>query len=60
MVLTTVDESLAPAEARYLLERNISEQPSSQAIIDLVTTIMVFKFEQFSQQEVENMLGITL
>ena len=59
MVLTTVDESQAPAEARYLLQRNIIEQPS-QAIIDLITTIMVYKFEQLSQEEVENMLGITL
>jgi predicted transposase/invertase (TIGR01784 family) len=60
MVLTTVDESQAPAEARHLLERNISEQPSSRAIIEMVTTIMVYKFEQLSQQEVETMLGITL
>ena len=60
MVLTTVDESQAPTEARYLLERNISEQPSSRAIIEMVTTIMVYKFEELSQQEVETMLGITL
>jgi predicted transposase/invertase (TIGR01784 family) len=60
MVLTTVDESQAPAEARYLLERNISEQPSSRAIIEMVTTIMVYRFESLSQQEVETMLGITL
>ncbi len=60
MVLTTVDESQAPAEARHLLQRNISEQPLSRAIIDMVTTIMVYKFENLSQQEVETMLGITL
>jgi predicted transposase/invertase (TIGR01784 family) len=60
MVLTTVDESQAPTEARYLLERNISEQPSSRAIIEMVTTIMVYRFESLSQQEVETMLGITL
>ncbi len=60
MVLTTVDESQAPDEARYLLQRNISEQPSSSAIIEMVTTIMVYKFEDLSQQEVETMLGITL
>ena len=60
MVLTTIDENQAPAEARYLLERNISEQPSSRAIIEMVTTIMVYKFEGLSQQEVEIMLGITL
>jgi len=60
MVLTTVEESQAPAEARYMLQRNIAEQPSSQAIIEMVTTIMVYKFEQLSQKEVETMLGITL
>jgi predicted transposase/invertase (TIGR01784 family) len=60
MVLTTVDESQAPAEARYLLQRNIDHQPASQAIIEMVTTIMVYKFEQLSQKDVEIMLGITL
>lgn len=62
MVLTTVEEEQAPREARYLLERSSVEQPltASRAIIDLVTTIMVYKFEQLSQREVEQMLGITL
>lgn len=62
MVLTTVDDELAPQEARYLLERSSVEQPetASRAIIDLVTTIMVYKFEGLSQREVEQMLGITL
>ncbi len=59
MVLTTVDESQAPAEARYLLQKNAA-QTSSRAIIEMVTTIMVYKFEDLSQQEVEAMLGITL
>ncbi|MDJ0697792.1 Rpn family recombination-promoting nuclease/putative transposase [Mastigocoleus sp. MO_188.B34] len=62
MVLTTVNEEKAPQEARYLLERSSVEQPEtkSRAIIELVTTIMVYKFEQLSQREVEKMLGITL
>jgi predicted transposase YdaD len=62
MVLTTIDESQAPQEARYLLERSAVEQPetTSRAIIELVTTIMVYKFEQLSRTEVEKMLGITL
>ena len=60
MVLTTVGEREAPAEARYLLQRNISEEPLSRAIIEMVTTIMVYKFEDLSQKEVEIMLGITL
>ncbi len=62
MVLTTIDEEQAPQEARYLLERSSGEQPetTSRAIIELVTTIMVYKFEQLSRKEVELMLGITL
>ncbi|MEI6328735.1 MAG: Rpn family recombination-promoting nuclease/putative transposase [Pseudanabaena sp. ELA645] len=60
MVLTTLDESQAPTEARYLLERNIFEKPANRAIIEMVTTIMVYKFDELSQQEVEVMLGITL
>jgi len=60
MVLTNVDESQAPAEARYLLQRNIDHQPASKAIIEMVTTVMVYKFEQLSQKDVEIMLGITL
>ncbi|MEJ6480312.1 Rpn family recombination-promoting nuclease/putative transposase [Nostoc punctiforme UO1] len=62
MVLTTVDEEQAPEEARYLLTRTTQEalSPSSRAIIELITTIMVYGFEQLTQAEVESMLGITL
>jgi predicted transposase/invertase (TIGR01784 family) len=62
MVLTTVDEAQAPDEARYLLNRTEQEaSPSSgRAIIEMITTIMVYKFEALSRIEVESMLGITL
>ncbi|RUR84732.1 hypothetical protein PCC6912_16270 [Chlorogloeopsis fritschii PCC 6912] len=62
MVLTTVAEEQAPAEARYLLTRTHQEVSSeaSHAIIEMITTIMVYKFEQLSRKEVESMLGITL
>ncbi|BAY22186.1 hypothetical protein NIES2100_19490 [Calothrix sp. NIES-2100] len=62
MVLTTLDDELAPQEARYLVERSSIEQPepASRAIIELLVTIMVYKFEQLSRKEVESMLGITL
>lgn len=62
MVLTTLEEEQAPQEARYLLERSREEQsqPSSSVIMELVTTIMVYRFEQLSRMEVESMLGITL
>lgn len=44
---------------RYLLERAAVEQPetTSRAIIELVTTIMVYKFEQLSRTELEAILG---
>ena len=62
MQLTTVPEQQAPQEARYLLQRNQQEttQQSTRAIIELITTIMIYKFERLSQMEVEEMLGITL
>ena len=62
MVLTTLEDEQATQEARYLLERNQQEetQPANRAIIELITTIMVYKFDNKSQREVEEMLGITL
>ncbi|MBE9211335.1 Rpn family recombination-promoting nuclease/putative transposase [Plectonema cf. radiosum LEGE 06105] len=62
MVLTTIDEEEATQEARYLLTRSQQEAPQSEnrAIMELITTIMVYKFEGKSQKEVEEMLGITL
>jgi predicted transposase/invertase (TIGR01784 family) len=62
MVLTTVEKEQAPEEARYLLTRSQQEtsQSSSRAIMEMIITIMVYKFEQLSQREVEKMLGITL
>ncbi|NDJ21050.1 Rpn family recombination-promoting nuclease/putative transposase [Nostoc sp. B(2019)] len=62
MVLTTVKLEQAPEEARYLLSRTREEvaSPSSNAIIEMITTIMVYRFEQLSRREVESMLGITL
>ncbi|MBW4619676.1 MAG: DUF2887 domain-containing protein [Cyanosarcina radialis HA8281-LM2] len=62
MVLTTIDEAQTTQEAKHLLTRNQQEIPPAQnrAIIELITTIMVYKFEDKSQREVEEMLGITL
>ncbi|MDJ0728898.1 MAG: DUF4351 domain-containing protein [Crocosphaera sp.] len=62
LLLTTVDEEQAPQEARYLLQKTQQESPQSlnQDIIELITTIVMYKFEQLSQREVEEMLGITL
>ena len=62
MVLTTLNESRVPEEARYLPQRSRQQQSqlSSCDIIELVTTIMVYRFERLSRTEVEVMLGITL
>jgi predicted transposase/invertase (TIGR01784 family) len=63
MVLTTLPESQAPEEARYLLAQVESESVEvmeAGAIIELVTTIMVYKFSQLTRQEVEAMLELDL
>ncbi|MBE9080533.1 Rpn family recombination-promoting nuclease/putative transposase [Romeria aff. gracilis LEGE 07310] len=62
MVLTTVQENRAAAAAQTLLARSRQEaQPeASRAIIEMITTIMVYKFTNLRRQEVEVMLGVTL
>ncbi|MEA5554430.1 Rpn family recombination-promoting nuclease/putative transposase [Anabaena cylindrica UHCC 0172] len=62
MVLTTLEESQAPEAARYLLTKTNQEMSSlsSQVIIEMITTIMMYKFEQLTLREVEVMLGISL
>jgi predicted transposase YdaD len=62
MVLTTLEDEQATQEARYLLATNQQEesQAGNRAIIELITTIMVYKFENKSRIEVEEILGITL
>ncbi|NET00419.1 MAG: Rpn family recombination-promoting nuclease/putative transposase [Sphaerospermopsis sp. SIO1G1] len=61
MVLTTLEKSQAPEEARYLLTRTQQEIPtsSSEAIIEMITTIIAYKFENLTRREAEAMLGIT-
>jgi len=62
MVLTTLQENQASVEARNLLFRSQQELPPqmSRAIMEMITTIMVYKFTNLSRQEVEAMLGISL
>lgn len=60
MVLTTVDEDQAPEEARKLLSRAQAVPPAeSRVIIDMVVTIISYRFGQITRQEVERMLDIT-
>jgi predicted transposase YdaD len=63
MVLTTISEVAAPAAARMLISRTEQETTTpaiAQGIIDLIGTIMVYKFTNLSRQEINAMLGITL
>jgi predicted transposase/invertase (TIGR01784 family) len=63
MVLTMLSQDEAPQEARYMLERTRQEVPDaapSRAIIELITTILVYKFTQLNRREVETMMGIRL
>jgi predicted transposase/invertase (TIGR01784 family) len=64
MVLTTLEGNNAIDEARGLIARSRSggsaEASASKAIIDLVSTIMVYKFNNLSRDEVNVMLGIEL
>jgi predicted transposase/invertase (TIGR01784 family) len=59
MLLTNVtSETEAVEGARFLLEQ--AQQQSEQAIIDLVTTIIVYKFSNLSREEIQTMLGLNL
>ncbi len=60
MMLTNTTKRQAPAAARQLLARSqaTGSKTEIRAIMDMVTTIMVYQFSKLSQQEVEKMLGI--
>jgi predicted transposase/invertase (TIGR01784 family) len=56
MVLTTLEGADATTQARGLIERSGSDR----AMIDIVSTIIVYKFGNLSRDEVAAMLGIEL
>jgi predicted transposase/invertase (TIGR01784 family) len=56
MVLTTLEEENATTRARSLIERAQGDRD----IIDLISTIIVYKFGNLSRDEVNAMLGIGL
>lgn len=66
VLLTAIPETQAEkavTAAKHLIEQanqQVVENLSKQAIIDFVTTIMVYKFSNISREEVEEMLGLTL
>ncbi|MEH2178753.1 DUF2887 domain-containing protein [Nostoc sp.] len=59
MLLTNVTSKTEAVEgARFLLQQ--ARQQSEQAIIDLITTIIVYKFSNLSREEIQAMLGLNL
>ena len=60
MVLTTIKEKSAISEAKKLITKAQEEAPAEErrAIIDMVATIIWYKFEQLSLSEIESMLDI--
>lgn len=59
--LVVEPEQTAPAEARQLIQRIEQEAVigvSSQALVELVETIMVYKLSTLSREEIQTMLGI--
>jgi predicted transposase/invertase (TIGR01784 family) len=63
LVLTIVEEDEAPAAARDLLARTEQEAltpAEKRDIIDVVTSILVYKFTNLSRAEIKAMLGLDL
>ncbi|HEY9800787.1 MAG TPA: Rpn family recombination-promoting nuclease/putative transposase [Leptolyngbyaceae cyanobacterium] len=63
MQLTIAAEEAIAQQARLLIERvqlDSTEALRKKEIIDIITTIAVYKFSSLSREEVEAMLGLTL
>ncbi len=63
MVLTITNEAEAPAAARSLLARTEQEDLNARErgdIVDVVTSIMVYKLADLSRAEIRAMLGLNL
>ncbi|MBD2692343.1 Rpn family recombination-promoting nuclease/putative transposase [Anabaena catenula] len=63
MQLTIASEKVMAEQARQLIQRVQLESTGTlpkNEIIDIITTIAVYKFSSLSREEVEAMLGVTL
>jgi predicted transposase/invertase (TIGR01784 family) len=60
MVLTILEDETATVAARDLIDRSVSEPENGRAIIELVATIIAYKFVDLSRVEIEAMLGVSL
>ena len=56
MVLTTLEGDRAIGEAKGMLARSVDVN----AIIDMISTIMVYKFTELSREEIDVMLGFKI
>jgi predicted transposase YdaD len=59
MLLTTLEDDLAVSAAKTLIERS-QQLPDRRAILEMISTIMVYRFTNLTRTEVEAMIGITL
>jgi predicted transposase YdaD len=59
MVLTTLDNNTAVETSRLLIQQ-LQNVSNGTAIINLISTIIVYKFQNLSRAEVDVMLGIEL
>jgi predicted transposase/invertase (TIGR01784 family) len=62
MVLTTLDEEEAPQAARDLMARatqEISTPEIGRGIIEMIATVMTYKFVNLTRKEIEAMIGVT-
>ncbi|MDD1414303.1 Rpn family recombination-promoting nuclease/putative transposase [Dolichospermum sp. ST_con] len=62
LVLTTLKQNKAPTAARYLINRcqqELAEPAASRAIMEIITTIISYRFTRLTRVEIEAMLGIT-
>jgi predicted transposase/invertase (TIGR01784 family) len=60
MVLTITAEREAPEKARMLIARaqqEVAQLPEQQGIIEMISKIMVYKFDNLSREEIAAMLG---
>lgn len=62
LALTTIKEGETPAAAKYLVNRaqqELEEDKAKRVIMEVLTTILSYRFTQLSRVEIEAMLGIT-
>ena len=67
MLLTTLEDEQAVSTAKTLIERSqqlpvggASLEENRRAIMEMISTIMVYRFTNLTRTEVEAMIGITL